>query len=251
MQKEATGLGDIAVITSGKGGTGKSTITSGCGAALAKRGKKVLLIDTDAGLRCLDLILGVSDITVNDLGDVLGGNCAPASAIYSIPSCPGLFLMAAPGAPNFYGEANDMKRLCRGLARYYDYILIDSPAGVDIGFKFAVSAAHAALVVVTPDPLSIRDSERVGRLLSREGITRKRLVINKYKNKVLKYGGISDLDSVIDSTKIRLIAIIPEDEKILKCHATGSIIEGKSPGAVCLNNLSLRIEGIEVPLYRF
>ena len=244
-------MGDIAVITSGKGGTGKSTITSQCGAALARGGKKVLLIDTDTGLRCLDLLLGISEIAINDLGDVLEGNCTPANAIYSIPSCEGLFLLPAPASANFYADPSDMKRLCKGLSHYYDYILIDSPAGIDRGFKFAVCSADAALIVVTPDLLSVRDTERVGRLLTREGINRKRIVINKFKNKILKYGAIKDLDAIIDNTGIQLIAIIPEDERIIKCQATSSILDKKSPASICINNLAMRIRGFDVPLYRF
>ncbi len=240
-------MGEIVSIVSGKGGVGKSTVAALLGAALARRGKMVLLIDCDVGLRSLDLVLSVARETVFDLADVLEGNCPPARAICAVPAVRGLHALAAPQSFECLERTKDIARLVKGLSLYYDYIILDSPAGIGSGFSAAVSAANKALVVVTPDAVSIRDGFKVGRILKEKGIE-SRLVVNKVKADLVKKGVSPNLDEIIDQTGIKLIAAIPEDEEIALHVARGDVAPGKSPGFVAISNLALRMEGERVPL---
>lgn len=241
-------MGDIAVITSGKGGTGKSTVCAACGSALARRGKTVLLIDADAGLRSLDLMLSISEETVYDLSDIFAGNCEPIKAIRSVPACWGLYVLPAPQSAGAYCSIDDMKRLCNRLSTYYDYILIDSPAGLDECFQLAICSAAAALIVTNPDPISIRDAQKVHRLLRERGIANNRLIINRYKANAIKSGLVRDLDEVIDGVGVRLIGIIPDDEKFVTASILGTPFSGKSPAALAFSRLAARIDGEDIPL---
>lgn len=153
-------MGSVAVVTSGKGGTGKSTVTAGLGCALARTGRKVLLIDGDAGLRSLDLMLGIGG-TVYDMSDIFAGRCEPIRAIYPSPLCPDLFVVPAPVSLEQLCSPDDMRRLCRGFTLYYDVILVDCPAGVGRGFETALAPAERALVVTTPDMVCARDAQIV------------------------------------------------------------------------------------------
>ena len=143
-------MGQICVVTSGKGGAGKSTVTAGLGYALARSSGRVLLIDADAGLRSLDLMLGIGGTAMYDLSDVLAGNCEPVRAIYSSPVCSNVFVLPAPVRPEDMCSPPQMKKLCAGLAQYYDPVIIDCPAGMGRGFETAVAAAERALIVTTP-----------------------------------------------------------------------------------------------------
>lgn len=171
-------MGLVSVVTSGKGGAGKSTVTAGLGCALAKLGHRVLVVDTDAGLRSLDLMLGVGGSTVYDMADIFAGNCEPIRAIYPSPVCPNVFVVPAPVSFEKLCTPQDMKRLCRGFARYYDHVIIDCPAGLGRGFETAVAAAERALVVTTPDMVCARDAQVVGHLLFARDLPA-RLIINR------------------------------------------------------------------------
>lgn len=176
-------MGLITVITSGKGGAGKSTVSVGLGCTLAKNGKRVLLIDGDAGLRSLDAMLGVDKELVFDISDIVNGNCEPIKAIYSCEEYTGLnnlFLLPAPALEKHTIHPELMKQLVPILARYYDHVIIDCPAGIGKGFISAVAAANRALVISTPDPICIRDSDKVRQLLEERGISQHRLVINPF-----------------------------------------------------------------------
>lgn len=240
-------MGEIVSVVSGKGGVGKSTVSALLGAALARRGRLVLLIDCDAGLRSLDLILSVASETVFDLADVLDGNCEPARAICAVPGVEGLHVLAAPQKVECLDRTRDIARLIRGLSLYYDYVILDSPAGIGAGFYAAVAAANKALVVVTPDAVSIRDGYKVGRILKERGIE-SRLVVNKINVSLIKKQVSPNLDSIIDQTGIKMIAAIPQDEAVVLHIAKGEPNFSKSPGAAAIGNLALRLEGERVPL---
>ena len=180
-------MGLVSVVTSGKGGAGKSTVTAGLGCALAKLGHRVLVVDTDAGLRSLDLMLGVGGSTVYDMADIFAGNCEPIRAIYPSPVCPNVFVVPAPVSFEKLCTPQDMKRLCRGFARYYDQVIIDCPAGLGRGFETAVAAAERALVVTTPDMVCARDAQVVGHLLFARDLPA-RLIINRLRPSLVMRG---------------------------------------------------------------
>lgn len=242
-------MGAVTVITSGKGGVGKSSVTAGLGAALARRGKRVLLVDGDAGLRSLDTILGITENLVFDISDVVTGNCEPAKAIYPCRGCTGLYIIPAPMDAGDKISPDVMRQLISVLTRYYDHILIDSPAGVGMGFRASVAPATRALVVATPDPVCLRDSDKVRQTLNQNGVTQQRLVINRFSNATFKKMAFyDDLDSVIDASGIRLIAVIPEDCEVTIAAAKGLPISGNSPAAAAFTRFAARMDGEDVPL---
>ena len=233
-------MGTILVVASGKGGSGKSTVCAGVGAALARRGLHVLLVDADAGLCSLDLMLGVAQDLVYNLGDILAGRCEPVRAIHQVAACPGLDVLTAPSGEQADLTEENMARLCRGLAQYYDFVLIDAPAGIGEGFSLAAAPADDALLVVTPDPVCIRSAEKAGRLLREKDLSC-RLVINRYRRRVLKDRMVEDLDEVIDKTSLQLIGVVPEDEQVAAAAARGEVFGGSSPAAVAFSNLVARL----------
>lgn len=240
-------MGKIISIVSGKGGVGKSTVASCLGTALARRDRLVVLVDCDAGLRSLDLMLGIASETVFDLSDILEGNCTPAKATYPVPGQKGLYVIAAPYKAEYILDIQGISNLIKNLSLYYDYVLLDSPAGIGDGFKAATSVCDMALVVTTCDPVSIRDAGNVGRLLNSMGIQR-RLVINKVNYNLIKKYFFPNLDAVIDETSMKLIAAIPDDSKILLSTFNGQPLKGNSAGCMAFNNLAARIEGERIPL---
>ena len=169
-------MGAVTVITSGKGGVGKSTVCAGLGRVLAERRRRVLLIDGDAGLRSLDRMLALDDQVMFDISDVVSGSCEPIRAIYEC-GVPGLYLMPAPYREEKVVSPHLMRQLVPILSRYYDHVLIDCPAGLGAGFESAAAAAQRALVVATPDPLCLRGSDKVRLLLTQAGISSQRLVV--------------------------------------------------------------------------
>lgn len=240
-------MGQIAVVTSGKGGAGKSTVCAGLGYALARAGASVLLVDGDAGLRSLDLILGVGQEIVFDLSDIFAGNCEPIRAVYPSGVSKNLSLVPAPARLEGLCSPVDMRRLCRGFAQHYDFVFIDCPAGTGNGFDVAVTAAQTALVVTTPDPICARDAGVVGDLLAARDLPA-RLVINRLRPEPVLRGKLPDLDKVIDLAGIQLIGVIPEDEELGLAAAHGKPLPDRGPARGCFQNLARRFCGEEVPL---
>lgn len=238
----------IIIIASGKGGAGKSTLTVNCGVGLARLGKKTLLVDADAGLRTLDLMLGVEDRVVYDAADVLNGGCEPVKAIVAT-EFNGLHLLPAPQETfdrNLLEKG--FRQLCRGLSHYYDYILIDAPAGVGSGLTGIAKAASRAVLVSLPDPVSVRDGERAASVLRVCGIDHIRLVINRAHPAALG-GTIPDLDAVIDGIGVRLIGVVPEDKQV--CMARGRPLPVSNRGAAAaFSGIAERIDGRDVPLQK-
>ena len=158
-------MSQICVVTSGKGGAGKSTVTAGLGYALSRHSGRVLLIDADAGLRSLDLMLGVSGNTMYDMSDVFSGNCELVRAIYPSPVFKNVFVLPAPLRLEEMCSPDEMRALCRSLASFYDQVIIDCPAGLGPGFETAIAAADRALVVSTPDMVCARDAQILALIL--------------------------------------------------------------------------------------
>lgn len=244
-------MGQVILVTSGKGGAGKSTFAVNCGAALASAGKSVLLVDTDAGLRALDLMLGVSDKVVYDLKNVLAGECETFKAILST-NVANLFLLPAPQSVSCeYLDSAVLKRLCSGLAGYYDFVMVDSPAGVGSGARIAAACCDSAVVVATADPVCVRDADRIASVLIETGIRHIRLVINRVNARLVRRKAFPDLDAVIDGAAIQLIGVVPEDEAVTMAAFSGrALAGGRSQAARAYANIAARLCGREVPLLK-
>lgn len=242
-------MDSVTVITSGKGGAGKSTVSAGLGLALAARGRRVLLIDGDAGLGCLDHMLGVSERRVFDIADVVSGAAEPGKAVYACPFSPNLFLLPAPQTEEDVVSPDIMRELVAVFSRYYDHVLLDSPAGVGQGFLSAAASAKRALLVATPDPVCLRDTAQTRLRLLEAGLGQQRLVINRFSGRRFRAQGYyADLDSVIDAAGVRLIAVIPDDPLLAAAAANARPAPERSPGAMALARLAARLEGENVPL---
>jgi septum site-determining protein MinD len=239
-------MGIVTVITSGKGGSGKSTVTAGLGCALARLGRKVVLFDGDAGLRSLDLMLG-SDRAVYDMSDIFEGNCEPIRAVYPSPVCDGVSVIPAPVSLERMCSPDDMRRLCGGFARYYDHVLVDCPAGIGGGFACAIAGANRALVVTTPDMVCSRDAQIVGGLLRDRNIP-SRLIINRLRPAPILAGRMPDVDEIIDMSGLQLMGILPEDEEVAIANANGRPLPIRSNAAVCFVNIARRYLGEHLPL---
>ena len=237
-------------VTSGKGGVGKSTITALLGEALADLNQKTLIIELDFGLRSLDIILGLQDKVIFDLNDVLMSKCNIDKAIVTYENNNNLKLISASLDyldTYYYNEKNIMK-LLEKIEDNYDYILLDSPAGVGKGFKEVLNLIDEALIVVTPDLVCVRDACKISQILSEYNIHNQRLVINKVKNKFKKLKILPDLDYVIDGVGVQLISVIPDNIDIMKSTAKGvPLIKGTLPFKL-FDALGRRILGENVPL---
>ena len=241
-------MNNVFVVTSGKGGAGKSTVTAFLGMELCKLGKKVLLIDMDEGLRSLDLMLDVSSHTLFDVSDIIKGNCNVNQAIIPVKQCANLYLLPAPVTVNSLNSPKGMRILCDKLSDYFDFILIDSPAGVGKGFVNAVSGADNALVVVNPDVDSVRVGAYVARLLREKDIKNIRLIINKIDIDLVKKGVFYNIDEVIDATTLQLIAAIPYDIDLLKRFEINTNMLYDSPALEAFSRLAKRMLKENIPL---
>lgn len=242
-------MGIATVITSGKGGVGKSTLAVGLGRALAQRGRRVLLVDCDAGLRSLDRMTGTEENLVFDMADVVFARCAPAEAIYSCGGAEGLFLLPAPSLGEDMIRPGVMKKLVPLLKRYFDHVLLDSPAGVGSGFRSAASGADRALVVCNPDPVCVRSAGVARELLNKLSVPEMRLVINRFNRELFREtDAYSDLDGVIDGAGIRLIGVVPEDFALAASFLRGKSAREDFPGMKALCRIAGRLEGETIPI---
>lgn len=242
------------VVTSGKGGVGKTTSTANVGAALAKLGERVVVIDTDVGLRNLDVVMGLEGRVVYDLIDVFEGRCKLKQAVIRDKRVENLHLIAASQVKDKSFLSEDrMKEVVQTLLNEegFDRVIIDSPAGIESGFQTAASAADGALVVVNPEVSSVRDADRIIGLLEARGIGEVRLIINRLRPEMVKRGDMLEVDDVLEILGVKLIGIVPEDEKILVSTNLGnpaSLDEGAKAGAGSeFRNIARRIRGEEIP----
>lgn len=241
-------MGKIMLVTSGKGGTGKSTVALNLGLSLAREGKKAIILELDSGLRCLDLMLGIDDI-VYDLGDVLSGNCEFSQAIYEAEGVEGLSIIAAPAKSDYVLSHNRFCTFCRHLCSVYDFIILDTPAGLGAELSAAAAASSFALVVTNLSPISVRDAEKAAFALKEVGLKKIRLVVNLVPLEVDDKNQLADLDDIIDSVGAQLIAVVPEDRTLRKCVSERNKKEiKKSIGILSFENLAKRILGQDIPL---
>ena len=209
-------MGEVIVITSGKGGVGKTTTTANLGSALAMRGKKVVLLDTDIGLRNLDVVMGLENRIVYDIVDVIEGKCKLRQALIKDKRFTDLFLL--PAAQTRDKDAineDEMIRLTQRLKEEFDYIIVDCPAGIEQGFKNAIAGADRAIVVTNAEISSIRDADRIIGLLESSNIRNPELIINRIRPKMVKRGEMMDVEDILDLLSIDLIGVVPEDENII------------------------------------
>lgn len=240
---------EVIVVASGKGGTGKTTVCAGLGVALAKQNKRVLIMDCDSGMRGIDMVLGVSDKLVYDLSDVISGSCEMADALYQVEDGLQLYCIAAPLYADDEVSPSLVKRFVDKARGEFDYILIDSPAGTGSGFVAAASAADRALVVVNAEPISIRGGKNIVRLLRELKIDNARLVINRFdRDRFFKMEIYRDLDEIIDEIGIRLIALIPEDVRVIALSQRGALTNNWSKTAIIFDTMVKRLEGVDVPI---
>ena len=209
-------MGEVIGITSGKGGVGKTTTTANLGSALAMRGKKVVLLDTDIGLRNLDVVMGLENRIVYDIVDVIEGKCKLRQALIKDKRFTDLFLL--PAAQTRDKDAineDEMIRLTQRLKEEFDYIIVDCPAGIEQGFKNAISGADRAIVVTNAEISSIRDADRIIGLLEASNIRNPELIINRIRPDMVKRGEMMDVEDILDLLSIDLIGVVPEDENII------------------------------------
>lgn len=246
-------MGEAIVITSGKGGVGKTTTTANLGTALALQGRKVCLVDTDIGLRNLDVILGLENRIIYDLVDVIEGRCRIQQALMKDKRFEeNLFLLpAAQTTDKNAVTPEQMKKLVDELKRDYDYVLIDSPAGIEQGYKNAISGADRAIVVTTPEISAIRDADRIiGMLEKEEGIEPPKLIINRIKKNLMNDDEAMDINEITTHLSIDLLGIVMDDEKVISSSNKGEpiVLDPANPASLGYRNIARRILGESVPL---
>lgn len=243
-------MSEIIVVTSGKGGVGKTTSTANIGAGLARMNKKVVLVDTDIGLRNLDVVMGLENRIIYNLVDVIEGTCRLKQALIRDKHYPGLYLL--PSAQTRDKSAvmpEQMIKLADGLKDIFDYVILDCPAGIEQGFKNAIAAAGRAIVVTTPEVSSIRDADRIIGLLEHAGIKIIDLVVNRIRMDMVKRGEMMSVEDVLDILAVNLLGAIPDDESIVIAANHGEpVIGSDSLSGQAYMNIARRIAGETVPL---
>lgn len=250
-------LGKTIVVTSGKGGVGKSTTTANIGAALAMEGKRVAVVDMDIGLRNLDVILGLENRIVFTLVDAVKGRCKISQAAIKDRKIDNLFLIPAPQSENKdVLNPDEMAQFCRQLRKEYDFVLMDCPAGIERGFENAVAGADEAVVVCTPEVSSVRDADRVIGLLYARDIPSK-LVVNRIVAEMVEKGDMLSHEDVVDVLSIDLLGLVPMDEMVVVSTNNGVplVSQKESTAGSAMWRIAMRLNGqpdlpIEVPKTR-
>ncbi|HEX2947745.1 MAG TPA: septum site-determining protein MinD [Clostridia bacterium] len=247
-------MSEVIVVTSGKGGVGKTTTTANLGTGLALAGYKVVLVDTDIGLRNLDVVMGLENRIVYDLVDVVEGFCRVKQALIKDKRYEGLYLLpAAQTRDKTAVNPQQMMKLCQELKEEFDYILIDCPAGIEQGFKNAIAGADRAIVVTTPEVSAVRDADRIIGLLEANELRNPKLLVNRLRIDMVKRGDMMSIDDIIDILAIGLIGVVPDDEKIVVSTNRGepAITDDKALAGQAYRNIVRRIRGEEVPFMNF
>lgn len=242
--------GKVVTVTSGKGGVGKTTATANIGAALAAEGQKVVCVDADIGLRNLDVVLGLENRIVYDLVDVVEGRCRLRQAMIRDKRLPDLFLIpAAQTRDKSAVTPSDMVRLCEELVGTHDWVLIDSPAGIERGFRNAIAPADIVLVITNPEVSAVRDADRIIGLVEAEEKGPARLVINRIKPDMVRRGEMLSAEDVLELLAVELIGMVPEDENVITSTNRGlpAVLNGKSRAGFAFRNIARRLQGESVP----
>jgi len=242
-------MSEVIVITSGKGGVGKTTTTANLGTGLAQLDKKVVMIDTDIGLRNLDVVMGLENRIVYNLVDVVEGNCRVKQALIKDKKYPNLFLLpSAQTRDKTSVNPEQMKKLVEELKEEFDYILLDCPAGIDQGFNNAIAGADRALIVTTPEVSAIRDADRIIGLLEANEIRKIHLIVNRIDMDMVKRGDMMSVEDVVEILAIDPIGVVPYAQSIVVATNLGNPIVGATEDAgQAYVNICKRIMGEEVP----
>lgn len=245
-------MGEIVVITSGKGGVGKTTTTANVGCLLARLGKTAILVDADIGLRNLDVITGTEDKVVYDLVDVVKGKCRLSQATLKVSGIDGLFVLAA-SQTREKNEVSpeEMILLARELRTQYDFVLIDCPAGIEQGFQNAIAGADKAILVTTPEAAAVRDADKVLEKLSRMREMPKLLVINRVRPHLARQGYVPSTAEIIETLAIDLLGIVPEEEAVLIANHKGTFcaLDEKSIAGAAFMRVAKRLTGERVAFH--
>jgi septum site-determining protein MinD len=244
-------LSEVIVVTSGKGGVGKTTTTANLGTGLAALDHKVALVDADIGLRNLDVLLGLENRIVYDLTDVTGGHCRLRQALIKDKRFEGLFLLpAAQTKDKTAVNPEQMKKLCADLVQEFEYVIIDCPAGIEQGFRNAIAGAEKAIVVTTPEVAAVRDADRVVGLLEAAELRNPTLVINRLRPKMVRHGDMMSIEDIIDILAIELLGVVPEDEMVVISTNRGDAVvqDERSRSGQAYRNIVRRMKGETVPM---
>lgn len=244
-------MGKSIVITSGKGGVGKTTTAANIGTGLAILGNKVVVVDTDIGLRNLDVVMGLENRIVYDIVDVVDGVCKLRQGLIRDKRYEGLFLLPAAQTKDKTAiNPEQMSELVKKLKEEFDYIIIDSPAGIEQGFQNSIAGADEAYIVTTPEISAVRDADRVIGLLESKGLNSPKLIINRIKQDMVKRGDMMTIDDIVDILAVELIGVVPDDEAIVISTNRGEpvVIEEEPLSAKAYKNICRRIMGEEVEL---
>ena len=240
----------VITITSGKGGVGKTTGVANLGVSLALEGKRVIVLDADIGLRNLDVVMGLENRIVYDIVDVVEGSCRLQQALIRDKRLPELHLLAAAQTRDKTAVSPEqMVALCEELRQDCDFVLIDSPAGIEQGFRNAIAGADEAIIITTPEVAAVRDADRIIGLLEAHEKSTPKLIINRIKPEMVRRGDMLTTEDVMEILAIGLLGIIPEDEGIIVSINRGIPIalDGQSGAALAFRNIAQRILGQEVP----
>ncbi len=242
-------MSEVMVITSGKGGVGKTTTTANIGTGLALLGYSVVLIDTDIGLRNLDVVMGLENRIIYNLVDVVEGNCRMKQALIRDKRYPNLYLLpSAQTRDKTSVNPGQMRKLVDDLREDFDYILLDCPAGIEQGFRNAIAGADRALVVTTPEVSAIRDADRIIGLLEAEGMKPIDLIVNRIRMDMVRRGDMMSVGDVADILAVDMIGAVPDDENVVVCANQGEPLTGVDclAGQAYLN-ICRRLTGESVP----
>ncbi|RKD23900.1 septum site-determining protein MinD [Ammoniphilus oxalaticus] len=246
-------MGEAIVVSSGKGGVGKTTSSVNIGTALALSGKRVCLVDGDIGLRNLDVMMGLENRIIYDLVDAVEGECRLQQALIKDKRFDHLFLLPAKQTKDKNAiTPEQMEALIMELKQDFDYIIIDCPAGIEQGFKNAVIGADHAIVVTVPEPTAVRDADRVIGLLEKEKTSPPKLIINRIRYGAMKQGDMLDVDDVIQQLGIEILGIVPDDPGVIKASKEGEaiVMNHESRAGLAYRNIGRRILGDQVALLR-
>jgi septum site-determining protein MinD len=242
--------GKVVTITSGKGGVGKTTATANIAVGLARQGKRVVAIDADIGLRNLDVVMGLENRIVYDLVDVIEGRCRLRQALIRDKRLETLFLLpAAQTRDKTAVSPSDMIHVCNQLRLHFDYMVVDSPAGIEQGYRNAVAPADLVIIVTNPEVSAVRDADRVIGLVEAEGKGSPQLIINRLDPRMVQRGDMLDTADVVEILAIDLIGIVPEDSEILVSTNRGQpvALDGRTPAAQAFQNIAQRLMGQDIP----